>query len=156
MRTIPSRTAWPICPRAPCKAYIAHAWPSPSVNIRQHPFYWPVLAPFHHARWLVVALRSGYWPLLGTGAVGNSVLAVSDRSDLILTVCTRELNVQRLHIRIQNANPTVRTRKHEVVSCSVAGSNRLFPSKIASPLLPRKSARRLPVSRQVLKETTCS
>ena len=35
-------------------------------------------------------------------------------------------------LELASANPAVRTRKHEVVSCSVAVvSNRLLPSKIA-------------------------
>ena len=35
-------------------------------------------------------------------------------------VFTWELNAGQRHIRIGSANPAVRTRKHEVVSCSVA------------------------------------
>ena len=55
------------------------------------------------------------------------------------------------------SNPAVRTRKYEVVSCSiVADSNRLLPSKIVSRHLPMKSARKLANFDQVQSKTRYS
>jgi hypothetical protein len=45
----------------------------------------------------------------------------------------------------ESANLAVRTRKHKVVSCSVAAdTNKPIPSKIVSPLSPTKPVRELP------------
>jgi len=50
--------------------------------------------------------------------------------------CTSELKGRGLHTRIASANPTVRTRKHEVVTCSVAVSRRPLLWNNASPKKP--------------------
>jgi hypothetical protein len=49
---------------------------------------------------------------------------------------TSEPTAGHLHIRIGSANPTVRTRKHEVVSCSVAD---LFPIRLRKNIAAEKA-----------------
>src|SRR5205814_10257510 len=71
------------------------------------------------------------------------------------TVFTSEQIAGRRHIRIAPANPTARTRKHEVVSCSVADP---FPIHLKIELQPRRPGwkRKSPSSRTVPKRTGCS
>jgi hypothetical protein len=53
---------------------------------------------------------------------------IKNNSGLILPVPTWEPTPGHRHISIGTANPTVRTRKHEVVSCSVADP---FPTPLS-------------------------
>lgn len=68
---------------------------------------------------------------------------------------TLELTASQRHIRIGTANPTVRTRKYEVVSCSVAVSKTFYLSQIVSTKRSNASGRKLKNSLQATTSVRC-